>query len=101
MLHIEEFIDSLHDAAIFSTSDAKLQILAGRNRRIGAQQEGISLPPWLILLYTNAIWAQERPRDVSMGNGRPTDEWKMPVALVHFDDIMIFWQTRHEHTEHV
>lgn len=44
-------------------------------------QNSIRLPPWLILLHTNAIWTQDRLRDVLARDGHLNAEGKIAICL--------------------
>lgn len=79
----------------------KKRIFADRNCRAGSRRNGIHLPPQLISLFTNFIWAKNASGTFQPGMGvLPTNE-KWQFALVYIDDIFLFSRTQEEHIEHV
>lgn len=79
----------------------KWRILTGLNHRAKRWRNEIHIPSRLVLVYTNAIWAEnasetlQRAMDIVLMN----EKWRFPLVLL--EDIIIVFQKLDQHIEHV
>lgn len=54
---IDKFVDSLGDAQLFSTFDAKISFSANWSRPIQPWERSVHFSPWAIPIYLYAVWS--------------------------------------------
>lgn len=100
MLYLPECLDTLGNATIFSTLDAKssyclVEICRGRliwnlfSPLLGASSD-----------LHQALQPEQCSKDISKSFGRPTENLKYQFTFVNLDDVIVFSRNQEEHIDH-